>query len=91
MKSQNLIFVFSALKDYEEVRCNEGCELPALICVITGKGPLKQHYCRLIEEKTWKHVHIITPWLEPEDYPRLLGTFHVVLTVFMCCLHKMNT
>ena len=91
MKSQNLIFVFSALKDYEEDCCNEGCELPALICVITGKGPLKEHYCRLIEEKTWKHVRIITPWLEPEDYPRLLGTVHVVWTVFMCCLHKMNT
>jgi hypothetical protein len=27
-------------------------------------------------------VHIITPWLEPEDYPHLLGTFHVVWTVF---------
>ena len=67
--------MFSALKDYEEDRCNEGCELPALICVITGKGPLKEHYCRLIEEKTWKHVNIITPWLEPEDYPRLLGTY----------------
>jgi hypothetical protein len=29
--------------------------------------------------------------LEPEDYPCLLGTLHVVWTVFMCCLHKMNT
>jgi hypothetical protein len=64
------LFVFI---DYEEARCDEGCELPALICVITGKGPLKEHYCHLIKEKTWKHVQVVTPWLEPEDYPRLLG------------------
>jgi beta-1,4-mannosyltransferase len=65
-------FVFSAIKDYEEAR-DEGCELPALICVITGKGPLKEHYCHLIKEKTWKHLQVVTPWLETEDYPRLLG------------------
>lgn len=78
--------LLSALQDYEEVRCDEGSGLPALICVITGKGPLKEHYCRLIEEKTWKHVHVITPWLEPEDYPRLLASANLGV-----CLHTSSS
>ncbi|KAJ4427362.1 hypothetical protein ANN_24982 [Periplaneta americana] len=60
------------LDEYEEARCDEGCELPALVCVITGKGPLKEHYCQLMKEKTWKHIQVVTPWLKPEDYPHLL-------------------
>lgn len=47
--------------------------LPDLICVITGKGPLKEYYCQKIESLKWKHVSVITPWLEPKDYPTLLA------------------
>jgi beta-1,4-mannosyltransferase len=78
-------FIFYFFEGYEEARCDEHCELPALVCVITGKGPLKEHYCHLIKERTWKNIQVITPWLEPEDYPRLLGMldviFHITITV----------
>lgn len=50
------------------------CKLPDLICAITGKGPLKEFYKSIIELKNWKHVTVITPWLENEDYPKMLGT-----------------
>lgn len=42
--------------------------------MITGKGPLKEFYTAIIKLKNWKHVIIITPWLESEDYPKMLGT-----------------
>lgn len=44
-----------------------------LICVITGRGPLKYHYQQIILKLKWKKVSIITPWLENKDYPLLLG------------------
>eukprot|EP01134_Creolimax_fragrantissima_P005307 CFRG5307T1 len=50
---------------------------PGMVCIITGKGPLKGHYEKLIEEKKFSHVRVYTMWLEAEDYPRLLGSADV--------------
>ncbi|PSN54085.1 hypothetical protein C0J52_03079 [Blattella germanica] len=66
--------LLSALQEYEDVRCDENCKLPALVCVITGKGPMKEYYCQKIKERSWKHIQIVTPWLKPEDYPHLLAS-----------------
>jgi len=44
-----------------------------LVCVITGKGPLKDFYMAIIDLKKWKHVEIKTPWLKNEEYPKILG------------------
>lgn len=49
---------------------------PNLICIITGKGPLKYHYQQMISKLKWKKVSIITPWLENNDYPILLGKLY---------------
>ena len=38
-----------------------------------GKGPLKEYYSRLIDQKHFQHIRVCTPWLEAEDYPLLLG------------------
>lgn len=46
---------------------------PKLVCVITGKGPLKSHYQQTILNLKWNKVSINMPWLENEDYPLLLG------------------
>ena len=46
---------------------------------VTGKGPLREMYMRKArsmqdrEGDSWKWVHIISTWLEPGDYPLLLG------------------
>lgn len=59
--------------EYEDA-CEDGeLNLPDLVCAITGKGPLKDFYMAIINLKKWKHVEIKTPWLENEDYPKILG------------------
>lgn len=47
--------------------------LPHILCVITGRGPLKSHYVSRIEYLQMQHIEIITPWFEADDYPRILG------------------
>ncbi|KAF9929079.1 hypothetical protein FBU30_001865 [Linnemannia zychae] len=45
-----------------------------LLFVITGKGPLKQHYEEVISKMAMENVAFVTTWLSPEDYPLLLGS-----------------
>nr|CDS30718.1 chitobiosyldiphosphodolichol [Hymenolepis microstoma] len=45
-----------------------------LICIVTGKGPLKTHFQAMIAERNWEHVEVLTPWLEWNDYLLLLGS-----------------
>jgi beta-1,4-mannosyltransferase len=51
--------------------------LPKLLAIITGKGPLKEHYLSKIQalnqEKKLLNVVIQTAWLTPEDYALLLA------------------
>ncbi|KAF9185876.1 hypothetical protein BGZ51_002362 [Haplosporangium sp. Z 767] len=47
---------------------------PKLLFVITGKGPLKQHYEEVISKMALENVVFVTTWLRPEDYPLLLGS-----------------
>ncbi|KAF2402624.1 hypothetical protein EJ06DRAFT_536970 [Trichodelitschia bisporula] len=48
---------------------------PRLLVIITGKGPQKQYYEKVIKdlEPQLEHVHIETAWLSMEDYAALLG------------------
>ncbi len=54
-------------------------ELPDLICVITGKGDLKEFYLARIAEASLRHVTILTPWLHAADYPRYSSTWEASL------------
>uniref|UniRef100_A0A8C1VQ84 Chitobiosyldiphosphodolichol beta-mannosyltransferase n=1 Tax=Cyprinus carpio TaxID=7962 RepID=A0A8C1VQ84_CYPCA len=63
-----------------------GHKLPSLVCVITGKGPQKEYYKKLIDSKEFHHIKICTPWLEAEDYPVLLGSADLGV-----CLHKSSS
>ncbi|XP_029635782.1 chitobiosyldiphosphodolichol beta-mannosyltransferase [Octopus sinensis] len=74
-----------ALDSYEGF-CEEGNELPKLVCVITGKGQLKDYYSKQLDQKPWKHISVCLPWLEAEDYPTLLGCADVGV-----CLHKSSS
>jgi len=49
-------------------------KLPNVLCVVTGKGPQKEYYKEIIERKSWNHVEIVTPWLEADDYPKMLAS-----------------
>ena len=77
--------LFEALSIYESRR-SEVLSLPDLICVITGKGPLKEYYQKLIKDQNWAHIKVIMPWLEPDDYPRMLGSADLGV-----CLHTSSS
>ena len=50
--------------------------LPKILVIVTGKGPLKDQYMEKVAklQKHWKWVRCISLWLEPDDYPVLLGS-----------------
>jgi len=68
-EDEDFNILLSALIEYDKA----DLEIPKLICAITGRGPLKDHYIGIIQATKWSRVSIITPWLEEEDYPLLLG------------------
>lgn len=57
-----------------------------VVCVITGKGPMKQYYLDKLKEYSFKHTRFIFPWLEPEDYPKMLASADLGI-----CLHKSSS
>jgi len=71
---------FSILLDALAVYSNEAerTNLPSIVAVITGKGPLKGYYLEKIlqlkQEEKLKNVVIRTEWLSNEDYALLLGS-----------------
>ncbi|KAI8062846.1 glycosyl transferases group 1-domain-containing protein [Gilbertella persicaria] len=47
---------------------------PKLLFVITGNGPQKKFYLEKIKQLRLVKTHIVTAWLETGDYPLLLGS-----------------
>ncbi|XP_075998947.1 chitobiosyldiphosphodolichol beta-mannosyltransferase [Genypterus blacodes] len=84
-EDEDFSILLKALQDYEGL-VKGGASLPSLVCVITGKGPQKEHYKKLIDTLHLDHVKICTPWLEAEDYPLLLGSADLGV-----CLHKSSS
>lgn len=50
-------------------------DLPRMLVMITGKGPLKDMYMDKIQrlQHRWDFVRCISAWLDAADYPLLLG------------------
>ena len=71
---------------YESSAKSGATNLPELICVITGKGPLKQYYSDKIAAEKFTHIKIITPWLESQDYPKVLASADLGV-----CLHTSSS
>ncbi|GLD48865.1 chitobiosyldiphosphodolichol beta-mannosyltransferase [Lates japonicus] len=84
-EDEDFSILLKALQEYEGF-IKEGASLPSLVCAITGKGPQKEHYRKLIDSLHLEHVKICTPWLEAEDYPVLLGSADLGV-----CLHKSSS
>ncbi|XP_032669368.1 chitobiosyldiphosphodolichol beta-mannosyltransferase-like [Odontomachus brunneus] len=101
-EDEDFSILLNALQEYENACESNELNLPDLICAITGKGPLKDFYIAIINLKNWRHVKVVTPWLENEDYPKILASadlgvcLHIsssgldlpmkVLDMFGCCL-----
>lgn len=71
--------------DYD-ISSVKNAQLPNLICVITGKGPMKDDYIQQINGKRFRNVKIITPWLEINDYPRMVASADLGV-----CLHTSSS
>ncbi|XP_050514719.1 chitobiosyldiphosphodolichol beta-mannosyltransferase [Diabrotica virgifera virgifera] len=86
-EDEDFSVLFGALQEYEN-HIVEGNvrKLPALFCCITGKGHLKEYYCKKIEEENWSHVKVLTPWLESKDYPLILASADLGV-----CLHTSSS
>uniref|UniRef100_A0A4W6E1D2 Chitobiosyldiphosphodolichol beta-mannosyltransferase n=1 Tax=Lates calcarifer TaxID=8187 RepID=A0A4W6E1D2_LATCA len=84
-EDEDFSILLKALQEYEGF-IKGGASLPSLVCAITGKGPQKEHYRKLIDSLHLEHVKICTPWLEAEDYPVLLGSADLGV-----CLHKSSS
>ena len=73
-EEENFSVLFDALSMYEKECQTRRRPLPDLFCIISGRGPLRDYYCDLIAETNWRHVALFTVWLQPEDYPKLLAS-----------------
>ncbi|CAR24225.1 chitobiosyldiphosphodolichol beta-1,4 mannosyltransferase [Lachancea thermotolerans CBS 6340] len=69
---EDLSILIGALKIYENSCEKFDDKLPKILCFVTGKGPLKQHFIDKVAETKWDRVHIEFLWLSNEDYPKLL-------------------
>lgn len=70
--------LLEALEIYNRVASAEDDrgDLPRILVMITGKGPLKDMYMTKIQEaqRAWDFVRCISAWLDSADYPLLLGS-----------------
>ncbi|TRM62853.1 glycosyl transferases group 1-domain-containing protein [Schizophyllum amplum] len=67
---------FGAAADERDAeRGRSSTPLPKVLCVVTGKGPLRIKYMQRIGklQTGWTWVRCVSMWLEAEDYPLLLG------------------
>ncbi|XP_050069912.1 chitobiosyldiphosphodolichol beta-mannosyltransferase [Anopheles maculipalpis] len=70
---EDFSMLISALDQYERDALEQPSHYPDIVCIITGKGPLKENYRKIVNSKSWKKVKLEMPWLENEDYPKLLA------------------
>lgn len=79
-EDEDFSILLDALTVYEHrARAAHGT-LPRVLMFVTGKGPLRDSYMRRAEAlqtargDPWLWVRVISMWLEPKDYPLLLGS-----------------
>ncbi|XP_055387699.1 chitobiosyldiphosphodolichol beta-mannosyltransferase [Condylostylus longicornis] len=73
--------LLEALEEYEN-STKYSAAFPKLLCIITGKGPQKDFYIEKISKMSLSKISIITPWLEMDDYPKVLASADLGI-----CLH----
>ncbi|KAK7688235.1 hypothetical protein QCA50_008605 [Cerrena zonata] len=61
-----------------EIEIDESKEgsLPKVLMVVTGKGPDREKYMNEVGrlQEDWRWVRCVSMWLEPQDYPLILGS-----------------
>lgn len=83
-KDENFSLFFDAIEEYENIAIQQN--LPKIGCIITGKGPEKNYYTKKIKNKIWNHIKWSLPWLEADDYPKILNA-----ATLGVCLHSSSS
>jgi beta-1,4-mannosyltransferase len=67
------------------IHAQEGADrpFPELLILLTGRGPLRQHYESRVASRKAARIHLRTMWLEPGEYPKVLAAADLGL-----CLHR---
>jgi beta-1,4-mannosyltransferase len=63
-----------------------GSSLPALVVFLTGRGALRESFEARAARRNFKAIAVKTLWLEPADYPTLIGMADLGL-----CLHQSSS
>jgi beta-1,4-mannosyltransferase len=72
------------IRDWEAA--NTGRRFPDLIVLVTGDGNRRAEFERRFAGLPARRVQLRTRWLEPEDYPRIVGSADLGL-----CLHRSSS
>lgn len=80
-EDEDFSILLRAIERLDE-RVQGDAEFPFVLFVVTGKGPLKQMYEAKMATLVLRRMHVCTMWLEPQDYPLLLGSADLGV-----CLH----
>ncbi|GBG83724.1 hypothetical protein CBR_g37525 [Chara braunii] len=64
--------VEASMQNYSSLA--EGSRYPDILFIITGKGPLREEFEDRVRHLNLQHVAFRTLWLAAEDYPLLLGS-----------------
>jgi beta-1,4-mannosyltransferase len=59
---------------------------PALALILTGRGSMRETFEKRIARRDLKHIAVRTAWIDPADYPTLVGMADLGL-----CLHQSSS
>lgn len=92
-EDEDFDILYETLDKYNQCRTEQLADsisssdyLPKLVCVITGKGPLKDFYQQKIGKARWDHVEVVMPWLSSHDYAKMVASCDLGI-----CLHKSSS
>ncbi|KAF7797801.1 hypothetical protein EIP86_009006 [Pleurotus ostreatoroseus] len=86
---EDFSILLDALSLYDEAASKSGGKLPKVLMVVTGKGPDRAKYMKQVEQlqkgtgdkKDWAYVRLVSMWLEAADYPLLLGSADIGISL----------
>jgi beta-1,4-mannosyltransferase len=78
--------LLESLERAERHLSKQGGQFPLLAVVLTGRGPLRETFEQRAARRNFKAIAVKTAWLEPADYPTLIGMADLGL-----CLHQSSS
>jgi beta-1,4-mannosyltransferase len=78
--------LLEALERAERALALTGAPAPQLMMLLTGRGALREGFEARAARRHFKQIVVKTTWLEPGDYPRVLGMADLGL-----CLHQSSS